>query len=265
MANGGLIMANEALLEIHRLTVVRSGRQLLDDLTFRVESGEVMALLGPNGAGKSTLLKSIAGLLPYSGSIQVQGIELKSFSPRNQALSIAYVPQHSALDAPLLVHEVVAQGRFAHQGLFPSPTSTDRHAIDQALQQSGAAHLADRAFTRLSYGERRLVLLARALATQAPILLLDEPTAALDVKHSLNILKVLQTVARSGRAVIVALHLLDEALRTSTCAVLLQQGRIAYQGATSEVIAPGPIANVFGVQLVPNQAFWYQAIPESHQ
>lgn len=255
-------MAETVLLETRQLTVIRDGKRLLDDLSFQVNPGEVLALLGPNGAGKSTLLKSIAGLLPYSGSIRIKGEELKALLPRSRALRISYVPQHSALDAPLSVREVVSQGRFAHQGLFPNPTPDDRQAIEDALNKAGATHLMDRTFTRLSYGERRLVLLARALATQAPILLLDEPTAALDVKHCLAILEVLTNVARSGRAVVVALHHLDEAVRTSTRAVLLHQGHIAYQGLTAEVIAPRPVAEVFGVELIPHQGFGYRPTPE---
>jgi iron complex transport system ATP-binding protein len=138
----------------------------------------------------------------------------------------------------------------------------DARAIEQALAATDALHLADRPFAKLSYGERRLVLLARALATGAPILLLDEPTAALDVAHALSLLHVLRDLARKGHAVIVALHHLDEVAEFCDQALLLRQGRVVCAGPVSSVVAAAPVREVFGVDLVPGAHFGYRAVEE---
>jgi len=178
-------MANPPMLETRGLTVVRDGRPRLEDVSVSIAAGEMLALLGPNGAGKSTFMKALAGILPCQGEVLFDGQPAAGIDRRERARRLAYVPQHSALDAPMLAADVVAQGRFAHRDRWGRPSREDKPAIAAALDATGALPLADRPFTRLSYGERRLVLLARALATGARILLLDEPTAALDVAHAL--------------------------------------------------------------------------------
>ena len=253
-------MANVPALSIQDLSVARGERTILAGINLAIRAGETWALLGPNGAGKSTLLKTIAGLLPFSGTIQAMDMDTRTLSPRQRAKTFAYVPQHSALDAPLSAREVVAQGRYAHQGWLGKATKRDGLAVEEALEQAKATPLADRAFSRLSYGERRLVLLARALATHAPILLLDEPTAALDVRNSLEILEVLATLGCSGRAVLVALHQLDEARHIASHALLLRQGQSAHVGPVAEVIAPGPVAEVYAVSLLENAGFGYRKL-----
>jgi len=253
-------MVNVPVLAIQNLSVARGDRTILAGIDLAIGAGETWALLGPNGAGKSTLLKTIAGLLPFSGTIQAMDTDTRTLSPRQRAKTFAYVPQHSALDAPLTAREVVAQGRFAHQGWLEQATKRDRLAVEEALELAKATPLADRAFSRLSYGERRLVLLARALATHAPILLLDEPTAALDVRNSLEILEVLATLGNVGRSVLVALHQLDEARHIASHALLLRQGHAAHIGRVAEVIAPGPVADVYAVALLENAGFGYRKL-----
>jgi iron complex transport system ATP-binding protein len=250
-------MADSAL-EVRGLSVWRDRRPILTDLSFAMSPGTVLAVVGPNGAGKSTLLKVLAGLLPYDGRVTLEGVDAAGLGRRERARKVAYVPQHSALEAALPVRAVVAQGRFAHRALLGRRPGGDEAAIDRALALTGASHLIDRNFHRLSYGERRLVLLARALATGANLLLLDEPTAALDVRHALDLLSVLRRLADEGAAVVVVLHQLQEAATHCDRALLLADGRATAEGPVTEVIAPGPVRAVYGVDLVPAAHFGYR-------
>jgi len=152
-------------------------------------------------------------------------------------------------------------GRYPHRDGWGRPSRDDRAAITAALAATGALALADRPFSRLSYGERRLILLARALATGARLLLLDEPTAALDVAHALGLLQRLRQLANAGHAVIVALHHLDEAATHCSRAMLLREGRVVRTGSIDEVVAAEPVREVFGVELVPNAGLGYR-LPE---
>jgi iron complex transport system ATP-binding protein len=245
-------------LAVRGLSVVRDGRPVLADVSFAADEGSVLAVVGPNGAGKSTLLKVLAGLLPYTGEVRLHGGDAGRLERRERARRVAYVPQHSALDAALPARQVVAQGRFAHRDLLGRESAADAAAIERALRLTDAARLADRPFNRLSYGERRLVLLARALATGAKLLLLDEPTAALDVRHALELLAVLQRLAADGACVVVVLHQLQEAASHCDRALLLAEGRAVASGAIGEVIAAEPVRRVYGVDLVPAAHFGYR-------
>jgi iron complex transport system ATP-binding protein len=250
-------MANP-LLSVSDLDVRRGGRLVVEGLGFTVDAGTALVLLGPNGAGKSTVLKAILGLIPYQGTVQLDGRDARELPPRQRARQVAYVPQHSALDAPLPVRDVVAQGRFPHGDgdlPFARPRRDDVLKVAAAMDRTDISALADRPFDALSYGERRRVLLARALCTEAPVLLLDEPTAALDVGHALALLKVLREVARAGTAVVLVLHQLQEAAAFADRAVLLAAGRSVRQGPAAEVIAPEPVRAVYGVDMLPHAQF----------
>jgi iron complex transport system ATP-binding protein len=252
-------MASGPLLQARNLTVVHGKRRLLDDVSLSLAAGQILALVGPNGAGKSTLMKALAGILsPHHGEIFFEGQSHAGLPQRERSRRLAYVPQHSALDAPMPAREVVAQGRFLHRDRWGRSSPDDEVAITDAFSATGASHLANRPFTRLSYGERRLVLLARALATGARILLLDEPTAALDVAHALSLLHVLRDLADRGHALIVALHQLDEVADFCTQALLLREGRVVRAGSVADVVAAGPVRDVFGVDLIPGAHFGYR-------
>jgi iron complex transport system ATP-binding protein len=245
-------------LEVEGLSAKRDGREVLAEVTFSARAGSVLAVVGPNGAGKSTLLKAVAGLLPHAGQIRIDGEDAGTLDRRARARRVAYVPQHSALEAGLPVREVVAQGRYAHLELLRGPGPADVQAVNEALRLTDTDRLADRPFNRLSYGERRLVLLARALATGATLLLLDEPTAALDVRHALDLLAVLRRLAEAGASVIVVLHQLHEAVSHCDRALLLADGRVVTSGPVARVITTGPVREVYGVELVPSAHFGYR-------
>lgn len=252
-----------ATVHAHGVSVQLGGRTVLEDAMLHASPGEVVALLGPNGAGKSTFLKAIAGLLPYRGRIEIAGEEVSSMPPRSRAKRVAYVPQRSLLRSALSVEEVVALGRYVHAGSFGGMSKLCRAAIDEALVTAHAEMLRDRIFTQLSVGEQQRVLLARALASAAPVLLLDEPTAALDVGEALAVLRLIRSLAEGGHTLVVVLHDLADARSTTDRALLLQHGRVVERGDTRDVVSKDPIRAVYGVDLIENARIGFQPRLES--
>ena len=250
-------------LRARGLSVTLGGRTVLHDVELEAHPGEVLALLGPNGAGKSTLLKALAGLLPYEGSVEIAATDVAALSPRNRARRISYVPQRSLLRSALSVEEVVALGRYVHGGSFGGMSKSDQEAIDHALMTAHADALRDRIFTQLSVGEQQRVLLARALASDAPILLLDEPTAALDVGEAMAVLRLIRTLAARKHTLVVVLHDLADALSTTDRALLLKDGCVIEQGDTREVISAEPIRAVYGVKLIENARIGFEPDSET--
>jgi iron complex transport system ATP-binding protein len=247
------------------LTVERSGAVLIAELALRAAAGGVIALAGPNGAGKSTALKALAGLWAYAGSVRVFGRELRTLPLRERARTIAYVPQQSALQRGIAARDVVAQGRYAHAGAWPWGMPLEA-AVERAMLATHVTPLAARPWDQLSGGEQRRVLLARALATEAPIILLDEPTAALDVAHALRFLELLRSLAGAGRCIVVVLHDLQQVRRFADQALLLNRGRVVASGTPEQVIASQFIRSVYGVELEENAALGFRlavANPES--
>jgi iron complex transport system ATP-binding protein len=235
-------------VRVQRLDVTRRRRAVLRDVSFDASYGAMTAVLGPNGAGKTTLLKAMMGLVPYTGTIEIAGTELGALGHRQRAERLAYVPQRSALDAPLRVETVVGHGRYAHARGFVS-VAEERRAIERALAATDTVELAERSYLDLSDGEQRRVLVARALATGARVLLLDEPTATLDIGHALALFALLGRLARDGMCVIIVLHDLNDALAFTDRAVLLDRGLVVTQGPTAEVVAEQPIRAVYGLEL----------------
>ncbi|MEM7136447.1 MAG: ABC transporter ATP-binding protein [Myxococcota bacterium] len=243
------------------VSVTLDGRAVLRNASLLAEPGEVLALLGPNGAGKTTFLKAIAGLLPYAGQVTIGDDEVSSIPPRDRAKRVAYVPQRSLLRSALSVEEVVALGRYVHAGSFGGMSRRCASVIEEALETAHATALRHRIFTQLSVGEQQRVLLARALASEAPVLLLDEPTAALDVGEGLAVLRLIRRLANSGHTLIVVVHDLADARSTTDRALLLDDGQVIERGPTEDVVSTEPVRRVYGVELIENARIGFESSP----
>ena len=221
---------------------------VLRDVTIACHSGEVVALLGANGSGKSTLLKTMAGAVrQISGSVTVGGSEVQSLSKREVALRIGYVPQIESPTFDFTVREVVLMGRMPHSsGLFE--TRADYEAAERAMVRADCLGLSDRPISELSGGEGQRVRIARALAQEAPVLLMDEPTTHLDVRHQIDIGKLVRQLAAEGMTIVVAVHDLNWAAAFASRASLLHEGRITLDGPTAETLESPAVDRAFGVQ-----------------
>ena len=211
----------------------------LEPVSLELGSGELVAMVGPNGAGKSTLIQALAGLLPADGAIRWQGQPLSRIPIAERGRRLAWVGQEAHFEFAFLVREVVAQGRYAW--------GDDLAGVAEALAELDLTHLADRPATRLSGGERHRVGLARALATQAPLQLWDEPVAQLDVRHALEVLRLARSLTAAGSTVVVSLHDLRAAYRFDRVLVL-DQGRLVGDGRPHDVLTAALIRQVFRVQ-----------------
>jgi iron complex transport system ATP-binding protein len=238
-----------AAVEVEALGFGYPGREVLRDVGLSARAGEVIGLCGPNGAGKSTLLRLIVGLLrPRSGRVVLGGDDVGLLDRREIARRAALLLQDSALDVPLSVREVVAMGRLPHLRRFQPEGAEDLAAIEAALELTDSRGLADRRVTELSGGERHRVQLARALAQATPVLLLDEPTASLDLAHQLQVLRLLRTTAAGGRCVMVALHDLSLAARSCDRILILAEGGLGADGTPREVLTEENLARFFRVR-----------------
>jgi iron complex transport system ATP-binding protein len=226
------------------------GGHRLHDVSVRVLPGEACALLGPNGAGKTTLLRCLLGLLvPDRGTITIGGTDLAALSCRELARLVAYVPQTSSTVFPFTALDMVVMGRTPHLGITATPSAADRRAARSILAGLGIDHLAGRAFAQLSGGERQLALIARALLQEAPVLVLDEPTAALDYGNEVHVLTVLTELAAAGHTVLMTTHQPDHALTYATRAVLMRAGAIVADGPPEQIITSDRLTDLYGTPI----------------
>ena len=222
------------------------GRPILHGLTFEVPQGAWVGLLGPNGAGKTTLVRTLAGLLPHTGHLDLLGRPLARWPDRERARAVAVVRQQPVLDFDFTVEELVMLGRAPHRSWLAGPTARDEAAVAAALAGTDLGALAGRSVATLSGGEQQRVLLAQALAQDAPVLLLDEPTAHLDVHHQYDLMG--RVAALEGRTVVAAFHDLAFAARYADRLLVLHEGRLAAYGPPAEVLTPALLRRVFRME-----------------
>jgi iron complex transport system ATP-binding protein len=237
------------VIHLADVTAEYRGRAVLHDVSLRVADGERVALIGPNGAGKSTLLRVVAGIVrPVTGDVELGGTPLARLDRLAIARRLAVVPQQATLPFATRVEEVVALGRLPHEDPFRGARPADRAAIAAAIERVGVGHLLGRDARELSLGERQLVLLALAVAQAAPLLLLDEPTVHLDLRHQVGAMELLADLnERDGTTVLAVLHDLTLAAHFFPRLVLLDRGRIVADGPPTDVLSADHIRDVFGV------------------
>ncbi|UDL05626.1 ABC transporter ATP-binding protein [Marinobacter sp. CA1] len=227
-----------------------SPRTIVPELSLSLSRGAIHCLVGPNGCGKSTLLKALAGVLtPLSGRVCLEGREVAQWGHRPLARRLALLPQNPEAPEDITVRQLVAHGRFAHQGLFGRSSAADRAAVADALALTGMAGLQNREFQALSGGERQRAWVALALAQQADYLLLDEPTTFLDIGHQLEVLSLLRQLNRDrGLTVAMVLHDLNQASEYADRLLVMDQGRLQADGKPAEVLTPALLRRVFGIE-----------------
>ena len=234
------------MLKIRSLSVSYGPRRILHDISLEVQSGEVLALIGPNGAGKSTLIRAVSGVIPCTGHVRTNGDDFTSLSTLQRARYVATVPQAVSLPPAYTVWETVLFGRTPYLGFLGQPSQKDEEVARQALNRVSALPLVDRRVGELSGGEQQRVLLARALCQSTPILLLDEPTAHLDLQYQVSLLELVSELAHKDHlAVLVALHDLNLAAHYADRIALMVAGKIKAMGKPKDVLQPELIQQAY--------------------
>lgn len=240
---------NEPLLSVRGLSVGYPGRSVLEDVAFEVRPGEIVGVVGANGCGKSTLLHAVLGThAAQAGEVRLAGAPLAALTSRERARLLTIVLQDTHTGFPMRVWDLVALGRTPYLPRFGGLGPADARAVDRALQATDSARFADRAVGDLSGGERQRVHLARAMAQEPALLLLDEPTASLDVAHQLEALALVRHFVDAGRAALVALHDLSLAARFCDRVLVLHAGRVHADGPPVQVLNASLVGTVFGVR-----------------
>jgi iron complex transport system ATP-binding protein len=242
------------VLEARALGFGYGGKAVGRDVDLEARPREVLCLLGPNGSGKTTLFKTMLGLLPaQAGEVRLDGTALARLTRSDIARRVAYVPQAHAAHFPFTVIDMVVMGRTAHLGMFASPTREDRRRALAALATLGIAELAETEYTRISGGQRQLALIARALAQEAPAIVMDEPTASLDFGNQVVVLAEVKRLAAQGLTIVLSTHDPDHAFSVGHRVALLDGGRMIAQGAPRDVLTPERLRSVYGVSVVVEQ------------
>jgi iron complex transport system ATP-binding protein len=251
LARGGQPPRNPpAGLVVRELTVTLDRNPVVRGVSCAAAAGGWLSLIGPNGAGKSTLIRAAAGLVPYQGAVLLDGADVRSLRARERARLIAYVPQEPVLPPDMTVEDYVLLGRTPHLGYLGTPGRHDRSVAAAALDRLDAARFAGRRLARLSGGERQRVVLARALATEASVLLLDEPTSMLDVGHQQQVLELVDGLRRDGGLTVLStLHDLTAAGQYADELVLLHEGQVAAAGQAASVLTAALIGTVYAARV----------------
>ncbi|MES9942656.1 MAG: ATP-binding cassette domain-containing protein [Candidatus Thiodiazotropha sp. 6PLUC2] len=228
----------------------KSGQTILKQIDVHIDQGEVLGLIGPNGAGKSTLLRLLAGVAePDQGRLTLAGKPVSAFTPKQRAQRIAYLPQLSEIAWPMSVERLVALGRLPHLEHWQQPTTEDMVLIETVMRQTDLIPFRHRAYNTLSGGEQARVQLARALVTEADILLADEPVSALDPAHQLDVMTLLSAYCKTGHAVIIVLHDLALAAHFCTRLQLLHQGATLAEGSVESVLSDQHLETAYAIAI----------------
>mgnify|MGYP000072372457 FL=1 len=244
-------------LHTRDLRVQLGGRPVLKGIDLHIQAGRWTCVVGPNGAGKSTLLKALAGLLPHTGQVLWQGQSIETLSGRERALQLSWLGQGEASTMDLRVWDVAMLGRLPHQGWLGAPTDQDTQMVEAALKATQAWDWRARTLGELSGGERQRVLLARAMAGNAPVMLMDEPLANLDPPHQVDWLEQVHCLMAQGTTVVSVLHEIGMALHADSV-VVMRQGRLVHHGAPSQASTRQAIEEVFEhrIRILPIEGQW---------
>ncbi len=224
-------------------------KEILRGISARFEPCRIHGIVGPNGSGKSTLLKNICRIWePRAGKILINDRDTGTFSRRELSRTVTLVPQNTNIGFPISVYDIVTMGRNPHLGRFQPMRRRDREVIDWALKETESEELKDRIVNELSGGECQLAIIARALATEAPLILLDEPTSDLDIKHALTIMELLEDLKGKGKTIIVSVHDLNLARRYCDTVSIIYQGGLFFTGLPDEALSRENIKHVFDVE-----------------
>lgn len=237
-------------LEFKNLSCGYGQRTVIDGISLQVQLGEIVGLLGANGCGKTTLIKTVLGLLPaQGGEVLLNGKDIRGWTSAQIARVMGYIPQTHTPPFPFQVLDVVLMGRTAHIKPFSSPSRKDISIAEEALEMLNISYLGDRLYTEISGGERQLVLIARALAQEPQILIMDEPTASLDFGNQIKVLSHVKQLAGMDIAVLMSCHFPEHAFIYSNRAVLLNEGKILHSGTPSETITAERLKTLYGIDV----------------
>jgi len=238
------------MLDVNNIHFLIDKKKILDGISVSFESGKIHGIIGPNGSGKSTLLKNICRVwVPQSGSILINGKDYKDIPRKELSTLVTLVPQNTSIGFPMTVFDIVSMGRHPHQGRFEGVRPKDREIIERALLQTNISALKDRNINELSGGEGQLAIIARAIATEASVILLDEPTSELDVRHTLEIVNLLYEFKEQGKTILVTIHDLNLARRMCDTITILSHGKLYFSGAPDEAFSEDIIRQVFQVNV----------------
>ena len=256
------------MLAVESLAFGFPGRTVGREVSFALQAGEVLCVLGPNGGGKTTLFRTLLGLLPkHEGVIRLHDREVETLSRNEIARRVGYVPQGHLGYFAFTVREFVLMGRTAHLGVFSTPGKHDRQVAEGALDSLDIAHLADKPVTEISSGERQLALVARALAQEPKLLVLDEPTASLDFGNQVRVLQRISALAAAGISILFSSHDPDHAFLCARRALLLAEGRVLKIGAPRAVIRADTLERLYGVsvQVMPLPGGAHTCLPSMNR
>lgn len=238
------------MLDVNNIHFSIDDKKILDGISARFEPRKIHGIIGPNGSGKSTLLKNICRIWePQSGSIVINGKDYTEIPRKELSTLVTLVPQNTNIGFPISVFDIVSMGRNPHMGRFEGLRQKDREIIERALQQTNIYALKDRNINELSGGEGQLAIIARALATEASLILLDEPTSELDVKHTLEIIEILYEFREQGKTILVTIHDLNLARKFCDTISILCRGKLFYSGTPEDAFAEENIKQVFEVNV----------------